>query len=199
MHKKIVDYLNENVAGCEATLIERDAGDTPIKVKPEKIYDVCKALKDPHQYDFNVLQVVSGVDYIEENPRIELNYMLASFTQNTDIIIKVELPRGDHKNLPEIDSVCDLWSAADWQERETYDLIGIKFKNHPDFRRILCPEDWQGHPLRKDYVVQEEFHGMKVNPPEKINTDDHLYGARLKKQMDDPKKISISWKVKDID
>ena len=68
---------------------------------------------------------------------------------------------GREGELPEVDSVADIWGIADWHERETYDLMGIRFVNHPNLRRILCPEDWVGHPLRKDYEMPLEYHEIR--------------------------------------
>jgi NADH-quinone oxidoreductase subunit C len=80
------------------------------------------------------------------------------------LVLKVMLPRwkdGQVGELPEIKSVASVWSTADWHERECYDLLGIKFVDHPNLRRILCPEDWVGHPLRKDYEMPLEYHGIR--------------------------------------
>jgi len=70
----------------------------------------------------------------------------------------------------------------------------VNFTGHPDLRRVLCPYDWQGHPLRRDYVVQETYQGMTVNPPNKVNTEDHFFGKKLKEELGDPKQVSWSWK-----
>ena len=135
--------------------------------------------------------MISGVDYSD---RIEVNYILANFTTGDELILKVPLKKESSDHEPEIESVCSVWKAANYQERECYDMLGVKFNNHPDFRRILCPEDWEGYPLRKDYVVQEKYLHMTVNPEDKINYDDHNFVRELKKDFGDPKRVSGSWK-----
>ena len=166
-----------------------EAGDTSLSIPSQYLLPSCRKLKDS-PWEFNVLEVISGID---KPTAIEVNYMLTSFTKGHDLILKVALAKED-KELPELDSLTDLWSAANWQERECYDLIGVRFKGHPDLRRILCPDDWEGHPLRKDYKVQQEYHGMKVEPEDKINTEDHLFCSKLKETVDDPSRVSGSWK-----
>ncbi|AUO00173.1 hypothetical protein C0V70_06720 [Bacteriovorax stolpii] len=167
-------------------------------VEAGKILEVCKALKAE---GFNVLQAVTGTDYAD---RIELTYILADFTNNRELLLKTKLGRGDGSGnnkdtLPKIDSVVSVWNAANFQERETYDMIGVNFVGHPDLRRILTPDDWQGYPLRRDYVVQEKYLDMVVNPAHKINSADHMFGKKLKEEIGDPKKVSASWKSNDAD
>lgn len=193
MHSQIVELLNKTVAGANAVVNEPVAtvGDKSITVEAGTILDVCRTLKNSSEFNFNVLQVITGTDYAD---RIELSYILASYTKNLELILKAKLPRGDKNNLPKINSVVSVWNAANFQERETYDMIGVEFTGHPDFRRILCPYDWDGHPLRRDYVVQEKYLDMVVDPPGKNNTDDQLFGKRLKEELGDPKRVSASWK-----
>lgn len=193
MHNQIAEKLNSLVSGSNAVVNTATVGDSSITVEAEKILEVCKALKSE---GFNVLQVITGTDYAD---RIELTYILADYTKNLELLLKVKLPRGNglgnnRDTLPKINSVVSVWSAANFQERETYDMIGVNFVGHPDHRRILTPDDWQGYPLRKDYVVQETYLDMVVNPPGKINTEDHFFGKKLKEQIGDPKKVSASWK-----
>jgi NADH-quinone oxidoreductase subunit C len=123
---------------------------------------------------FNALQVISGVDYVEH---LEVCYMFAHFDIENprEVILKVKLT--DRVN-PEVESIQGVYAAANFQEREVYDMFGIKFSNHPDLRRILCPDDWQGFPLRKDYIVQKYYNGMEVNPDHKMNFDDREYIVR---------------------
>lgn len=198
MHNQIAETLNRVVSGANAVVNTATVGDSSITVDSGKILDVCKTLKNE---GFNVLQVITGCDYAD---RIELTYILADYTKNLEVLVKTALPRGDgngnnRETLPKIDSVVSVWNAANFQERETYDMIGVNFVGHPDHRRILTPDDWQGYPLRKDYVVQEKYLDMVVNPPAKINTEDHFFGKRLKAEIGDPKKVSASWKSNDAD
>jgi NADH-quinone oxidoreductase subunit C len=176
MHSTWASYINEKVTGANAVVNEVEAGDQSITVDAAHLKATCEALKNG-EHEFNVLQVVSGVDYPEEQI-IEVNYILASFTKNTELILKVRLPRGDENNLPKVDSVVSVWKAADFQERETYDMLGVEFVGHPDHRRILCPEDWTGFPLRKDYVVQEKYLDMVVNPVHKMNIGEREFGVK---------------------
>jgi NADH-quinone oxidoreductase subunit C len=122
------------------------------RVPAEKLVEVCRRLKGEHE--FNRLSGITAVDWHPAEPRFELVYLLHSLPRNERLILKcrVEEPY-------EIDSVTSVWRAADWYEREVFDLFGITFRNHPDLRRIMLPDDWQGHPLRKDYPV----HGYKYS------------------------------------
>ncbi len=198
MHNEIVTKLNTMVSGSNAVANIATVGDSSITVEAGKILEVSKALLAD---GFNVLQVITGTDYSD---RIELTYILADFHKNRELLVKVKLPRGDgsgnnRDTLPKIDSVTSVWKAAHFQERETYDMIGVHFVGNPDHRRILTPDDWQGYPLRRDYVVQEKYLDMTVNPLHKINTDDHMFGKKLKEEIGDPKKVSASWKSNDAE
>jgi len=175
MHSEWVQFINGKVNGANAATGVGEAGDSWIKVEAEKLFEVCEALKNS-SHDFNALQVVSGVDYPAEQ-QIEVNYILASYTNNTELILKVRLPRGDENKLPKVKSVVSLWSGANFQERECYDMLGVHFEGHPDLRRVLCPYDWTGYPLRKDYVVQEKYLDMVVNPAHKMNAEERRFGA----------------------
>ena len=97
-------------------------------------------------------------------PHLEVVYHLWSVPNKNSLVLKVMLPRwkdDQQGELPEVPSVAGVWSTADWHEREVYDLCGVRFTGHPNPRRILCPEDWVGHPLRKDYEMPLEYHGIR--------------------------------------
>jgi NADH-quinone oxidoreductase subunit C len=118
-----------------------------IEIAPEKIVSVCGFLK--YDLGFVRLSTVTGVDWYPAEPRFEVVYHLQSLDRNEWLRLKCRLPGTD----PQIDSVTEVWSGANWFERETFDLFGVRFRNHPDLRRIMLPDDWEGHPLRKDYSV----------------------------------------------
>ncbi len=151
-----------------------DAIDPWIEVSAEGLVDVCTFLRDDPQLRFNLLNCISVVDYFEPDPKkaakagfdphLELVYHLWSIPNKSSLVVKVMLPRWKDDvpgELPEVPSVSGVWSTADWHERETYDLSGVRFLGHPCLRRILCPEDWVGHPLRKDYEMPLEYHGIR--------------------------------------
>ena len=101
------------------------------------------------------MQSLSGVDYVADE-KMCVVYDLYSFDHKHEFAVKVYMPRDN----PRVATVCDIWRAADWHEREAFDMFGIAFDGHPDLRRILCADDWVGYPLRKDYVFPREYHGI---------------------------------------
>ncbi len=190
MLKELVDFINKELSAANAILEERENGDSPVFVDPTSILEVSKLLRDSSEYQMNVLQVITGCDYAD---RIEVSYVLASFIFNTELILKVKLPKTDSGDVQELDSICDIWKSANFQERECYDMLGVVFRNHPDLRRILCPEDWEGFPLRKDYQVAKTYRGMEINPIRKMNIDDKIFAKEFKEKAEDPKTVSFSW------
>ncbi|NTW46723.1 MAG: NADH-quinone oxidoreductase subunit C [Chlorobaculum sp.] len=120
--------------------------------------DIALYMRDNSLLRFNYMACLSGVDYPEEGKiGIVCNFeSIGHYTHK--IAVKVKCPR-DGGSIP---SVSCVWHTANWHEREAYDMYGMVFEGHPDLRRILCPEDWTGYPLRKDYQVQETYHGIKV-------------------------------------
>ncbi len=121
-----------------------------VRAKREGIRDLLAGLKKDAEFDFNLLVDLFAVDYLhweEREIRFEVVYNLFSLSKNRRLFVKVAVPELD----PEIDSVVALWPAADWYEREVWDMMGIVFKGHPNLKRILMYESFQGHPLRKDY------------------------------------------------
>jgi NADH-quinone oxidoreductase subunit C len=176
MHKELADLINRNVAGSNAVaFLAADAkSDSSITVEATHLYKVVEFLKTNNQTSFNSLHVISGVDYVDY---MEVCYMLTNYDPAAvrDLILKVKITDRVH---PTVDSIVKLFAAANFQEREVYDMFGIKFNNHPDMRRILCPDDWQGFPLRKDYVAQKTYNGMSVYPDGKMNMEDREFIVR---------------------
>jgi NADH-quinone oxidoreductase subunit C len=193
MHNQIVETLNKAVPGCNAISNIATVGDSSVSVDSKFILEVCSTLKNCSNHEFHVLQVITGTDY-PNTSEIEISYILASYTKNLELILKTRIPRGDKSNLSKINSVVSVWSSANFQERECFDMIGVDFVGHPDLRRILCADGWDGHPLRKDYVAAETFEGMVINPAHKVNSDDHFFGKNLKASVENPKTVSCSWK-----
>jgi NADH-quinone oxidoreductase subunit C len=124
-----------------------DRNELTVEIATPKIVSVCGFLK--YDQGFVRLSSVTGVDRYPAEPRFEVVYHLHSIDRNERLRLKCRLPGAD----PLIESVTSVWRSANWYERETFDLFGIRFINHPDLRRIMLPEDWEGHPLRKDYPV----------------------------------------------
>lgn len=123
---------------------------TSVIVKKGRIVDLCRYLHDEPDLYFDYLADLCGVDYPDRLPRFEIVYNLYSIRHRHRIRLKAGVPEEDLN----IDSVIPVWTGANWHERETYDMYGIQFKGHPDLRRILLPEDWNGYPLRKDYPLR---------------------------------------------
>jgi len=123
-------------------------------VKREAIVDICSFLKNDPDIAMDCLMNLSAVDGFKGQDVIRVVYHLYSYSKRHAFILKVELPRA----APEVASVEPVWKAADWLEREQYDLLGVKFTGHPDLRRVMLPDDWVGHPLRKDYKEPGDYH-----------------------------------------
>jgi NADH-quinone oxidoreductase subunit C len=124
--------------------------DSPtIYVPADRLVETCRALRDTASLRFNVLVEVTAADYLPRDPRFEVVYHLLSVPNRLRLRLKVRVGLGGA-----VPTVSGLWSSAGWLERETWDMFGIVFEGHPDLRRLLMPEDWEGHPARKDYPVQ---------------------------------------------
>jgi NADH-quinone oxidoreductase subunit C len=124
-----------------------DRNELTLEIAPAKIASVCGFLK--YDQAFVRLSTVTAVDRFPVEPRFEVVYHLHSIEHNQRIRLKCRLA----SDTPVIESVTGVWRGADWYEREVFDLFGISFSNHPDLRRTMMPDDWEGHPLRKDYPI----------------------------------------------
>ncbi len=142
---------------CPGAVLPTEGEETTLQVIPERWPEVAQYLRDDPALQFDSLMCISGYD---RGPGEALGaaYELQSMTGLHKLAVRIEVPR-DGGVIP---SVAQLWRAADWHEREVYDLYGIDFQGHPDLRRILLPEDWDDHPLRKDYQTQEYYRGIQV-------------------------------------
>jgi len=130
-----------------------ERGERTLFITPSFIVEVCRFLKGEQR--FVRLSSITAVDWTPSEPRFEVVYNLHSLDRNERVRLKCWVSESEC----EIDSVTGVWRAANWYEREVFDMFGIRFRNHPDLRRILMPVDWEGYPLRKDYPV----HGYKYS------------------------------------
>jgi NADH-quinone oxidoreductase subunit C len=126
--------------------------ETTVDVDREAIVDVCKFLRDDPELSFGLLAALTAVDYWPEEPRFAIVYQLYSIPNKTNLRLRVTL----ESTSAEVPTVESVFPNANWREREVYDLFGIDFRSHSDLRRIMLPQDWEGHPLRKDYPLGYE-------------------------------------------
>jgi NADH-quinone oxidoreductase subunit C len=151
IYKRLKDKFGDDIT----EFLQEAPSDPIIMVKAEKIADIARFMRDDEGLDFDYLVDITSLD-LGEN--LGLVYIFYSMNYKHRIILKVILP----KDNPEIQTLENLWRTADWLEREAWDLMGVKFKGHHNLIRILNPYDWEGHPLRKDYVTPEEYHGIRI-------------------------------------
>ena len=146
---KLVQKLKAQLDGTVLEALEF-IGQVSIRVAPDRIVEVCNFLRDEADTRFNYLSDLTCVHYpLRSEAPLEIVYNLYSISRNERVRLKVSLGEG-----ASVDSVTGVWPAANWMEREVFDLFGVTFRNHPDLRRILLPPDWEGHPLRKDYPLE---------------------------------------------
>ena len=125
-------------------------GETTLVVARNVLREVAERCRSDKDLQFNLLTDATCVDRYPLEPRFEVNYHLVSIPRSDRLRLQVRLSASD----PVVDSLVSVWPGANWLEREIFDLMGIRFEGHPDLRRILMPDDWEGHPLRKDYPVE---------------------------------------------
>jgi NADH-quinone oxidoreductase subunit C len=154
-----IETLKQSIPQLFESAIENAVefrSETTLYVKNDKIVETATALRDHEELKFDMLSDLTAVDHLREmkegEPRFHVVYHLFSTKSKKRLRLKAPV----WIDNPEIDSVTSVWITADWHERECYDMFGIIFKNHPDMRRILMPDDWEGHPLRKDYPVNNQ-------------------------------------------
>ncbi|GIG90986.1 NADH-quinone oxidoreductase subunit C [Plantactinospora endophytica] len=165
---EVRDALEEAYPGF-ADAIEKvvvDRGELTLHVRAERIVEVCQVLRDDPALRFELCSSVSGVDYLgTDKRRLHVVYQLTSMTYRRLLRLEVAVTAEE----PRVPSVTSVYPTADWQEREAYDMFGVHFEGHPSLTRILMPDDWEGHPQRKDYPlggVPVEYKGAEIPPPD---------------------------------
>lgn len=167
--EEICTALRKEFGESAITEVQTDQLQPAIILQTEILPKVCLWLRDTEGAWFDVLSCLSAVDLPGEE-KFGIVLHLCSIPYENQLVLKTFVSRNsteiqDPENtssLPEFPSVSAIWAAAQWHEREAYDLMGIWFTGNPDMRRILLPEDWEGHPLRKDYQQAEEYHDIKI-------------------------------------
>jgi NADH-quinone oxidoreductase subunit C len=150
IHGKLEQRFGEVIGSLSEAKIDRF-----LFVSGEQIVEICRFLKETSGLDFDYCEDVTGVDWPARNV-IEVVYHLFSLQHKHGLVLKVETNR----SKPALPTVEGVWPAASWLEREVFDLFGVEFLGHADLRRILLPDDWVGHPLRKDYTESGGYHGV---------------------------------------
>ncbi|MBC5775836.1 NADH-quinone oxidoreductase subunit C [Pontibacter sp. KCTC 32443] len=173
--------------GAEVIVAEKTDNLQPYLVlQTERLADVCLELHDNEQTYFDFLSCVTGIDNGPEAGTMEVAYNLYSIPYDHHLMLKVQVSRNaEGEPIPVVPTVSHIWRTADWHEREVFDLVGILFKDHPDMRRILCAADWEGHPLRRDYKLQDYYHGIKV-PYDDHNENSGFRGEPVKLTQQPP-------------
>ncbi|MBK7972498.1 MAG: NADH-quinone oxidoreductase subunit C [Deltaproteobacteria bacterium] len=133
--------------------------DRTLEVDAPHLREVCVTLRDEPRLSYDYLMSLTAVDRPPDS--IEVVAHVFSYSHRSMLAIRTNLPR----NAPKVPSLSPVWPAAGWHEREQFDLVGVLFEGHPDLRRIMMPDDWEGHPLRKDYVKPDRYHGIDNTRP----------------------------------
>jgi NADH-quinone oxidoreductase subunit C len=151
--------------GADVIVGEETGGLQPaLLIEADRITEVCMELRNNPETYFDFLSSLSGVDYGVEVGKFGVVYHLASIPYKTQLTLKISKENNrELADLPSFPSIYSVYRSADWHEREAYDMLGIFFEGHPDLRRILMPDDWEGFPLRKDYKNAEYYKGIKID------------------------------------
>jgi NADH-quinone oxidoreductase subunit C len=161
---EITQLLTDKFGADIITGTETSGLQPALLIHPDHILAVCLELRNNPNTYFDFLSCLTGVDYGTEANRFGVVYHLASIPYQTQLTLKISKENNrDLNELPTFPSITSVYRTADWHEREAYDLTGIFFEGHPDLRRILLPDDWEGFPLRKDYKTAEYYKGIKID------------------------------------
>jgi NADH-quinone oxidoreductase subunit C len=147
----VMRRLREQFSPAIVEMDER-LGDVSVTIQPDRLVEIAQFLRDDPDLKYSFLENLCGVDYLGREPRFEVVYHFFSFEYYHRVCLKAGVPEED----PTVPSLTGLWPTANWQEREAYDMFGIQFSGHPSLERILMPEDWEGHPQRKDVPLGYE-------------------------------------------
>ena len=170
MEDKLREFFNSRFADA---VIKEDnfRNEQSFYIKPQSLVEICQAILDESELDIRLLSDITSLDWLgheqEKDGRFEVVYNLYSISHRYRFFIKVRLP-GDNPSVP---TLTNLWSGADWMEREAWDLMGINFEGHPNLTKILTADELEGHPLRKDFPLaweEPQFNWNKDDPPEVI-------------------------------
>jgi NADH-quinone oxidoreductase subunit C len=161
--RSAADKLTERFTDAVQEVSEAH-GEVTLVVSREQIVDICRWLKEDVDLRYDLLMDIGGVDYLGREPRFEVVYHLYSVPHNRRLRLKVRVPESDLV----VPSVTSVWSTANWHEREAFDMLGIRFADHPDLRRIYMPDDYPGYPLRKDFPTLGPE--VEVNPRDNVHT-----------------------------
>lgn len=144
--------------------VEENQSIQTLIIKADLIQEVCLELKSNPATYFDYLTCLTGIDLGLIDNMFAVHYNITSIPYNLQLNLRIKKYHNrEESTLPFFKTVSTIWKTAEWHEREAYDLVGIYFEGHPDLRRILLPDDWEGYPLRKDYKAQDYYHGIKVN------------------------------------
>ncbi len=160
MSQAAIQKLKERFPDAVEETYVGKGGDDVALVRRERLEEVCRFLKDDPAMRFDMAPYITAVDYLGSDPRFELVYQLYSTVHNHRIRLRVGVPEGD----PTVRSMTAVWKGANWYERYCWDLYGIRFEGHPDHRRLYMYEEFEGHPLRKDYPLR----GRQPLVPERV-------------------------------
>ena len=183
----MLDLLKTHLPVASFEPAESLDGMPSVYVKREDLVEVCRALRDTPELRFAFLADIVPVDHYPRDPRFEVTYLLASLgvagfgATPQRLRVRVRVPGQD----PRLPTVSTVWPSAGWSEREAYDLYGITFDAHPDLRRILMPEDWEGFPLRKDYPVQIK-EPVKTYAPLQLSAEEFVANIEAARERTKP-------------
>lgn len=167
MAKKLIDLVRKKFGDAVLHSHSRLGNDTVV-VQREAILDIARYLRDDDATKMNLLRDITAVDYMHRAPRFEVVYVFYSIEHKHMLLVRAPLPAND----PKIASLASLYGCASWLEREVYDMYGVIFSDHPDLRRVLMYEEFEGHPLRKDYNQQDSQPRTELRAPERDSVEE---------------------------